>query len=267
MSHFSGFFPKKWVKRILPLAFILGLLANFPASLVWDYAAPHLNLPRQLSVSTVGGSVWQGEAVLAVADRGRELQFKTHWQLGLSALWQHGEWAALSLRHPGSQLDLVASPGWSFSSVSGQLSGQVHPLLLNPFLKQNKAWISGVASINDLAFSYADGRPQSLSGAVIWQGGDTYFLPPGAGSPQLIRYPQLAIRATTTVSAKEKSSDEIRVVVTQLGQEGVLVEAALKPDGWLSARVNGRLKQAVPDLPVPRKPADQALVKYKEKLF
>ncbi len=261
MDKFSDFFPGKWVKRILPIAFVLGLLANFPASVVWKYAQSYVSLPKQISVDAVGGSVWQGEALLSVADQGRNLQLKGVWMLGMSALLETGELFTLTLIHPGTALTVSASPGWDFASLSGQLSGHLHPLLLNPFLRQNNAWISGKASINALTFLVRNGRPESVQGSVIWQGGDTYFLPPAGQSPKLIRYPQLAIKAVT------ESEGAILAKVTALGDEKPLIEASLKSDGWLSVAVLGRIKQAVPDLPVPRKAADQALVKYKEKVF
>lgn len=261
MGNLSEYFPGKWVKRILSLAFMFGLLANFPASAVWNYVEPQVRLPEQIQVDVVTGSVWQGQALVSVLNQGQHLQLKGQWWFGLSSLFNSGELLSFRLKHPGTELNLVASPGLDFTSVSGRLSGHLNPLLLNPFLKQNNAWISGEASVNDLSFRLGNGRPQFVSGAVIWQGGDTYFLPPGGQTPQLIRYPQLAIKTLT------EDSGAIKAKVTTLGGEEPLVEVALMRDGWLSAQVFGRLKQAVPDLPVPRKPADQSLVKYKEKVF
>ena len=261
MDKFSDFFPGKWVKRILPIAFVLGLLANFPASIIWDYAQSRIQLQRQLSVEGVSGSLWQGETLISIRDQGRRLQLKGEWKLGLPALLESGELFVLVVNHPGTELKLIASPGWNFASISGQLSGHLHPLLLNPFLKQNKAWISGDTSINALAFRVQNGRPESLTGSVIWQGGETYFLPPSGKSPRLIRYPQLAIKAFTG------SDGAIDTQVTALGTQEPLIKASLMKDGWLSVAVFGRIKQAVPDLPVPRKPLDQTLVKYKEKVF
>ncbi len=262
MSQRGVFFPGKWIKLILPIAFFLGLMANFPAKVVWDYAETSLKLPRELSLVSIGGTVWNGQSVLSVSSKDQLLQLKVHWQLGFPALLRHGHFFSLVLSHPGTKLQLTATPTWNLTGLKGQASGHIHPLLLNPFLKQNKAWISGTASVNRFRFSFADGKPEALSGTLVWQGGDTYFLPPGGRSPQLIRYPQLAIRVST-----QSQTGDIHAAVTRLGDSGVLVAGTLKPDGWLAVRVNGRLKEAVPDLPVPRKAADQALVKYKEKVF
>lgn len=261
MGKLSEFFPGKWVKRILPLAFVTGLLANFPASVVWNYIEPELQLPRQVSVEAVSGSIWRGETVFSVLNQGQRLQLKGKWGLGLSSFLDSGELLSFTLIHPGTELKLSASPSLSFTSVTGQLSGYLHPLLINPFLKQNKAWISGNTSINNLSFRLINGRPDFVRGAVIWQGGNTYFIPLGGKSSQLIQYPQLAIKLST------ETDGTVKARVTTLSEDAPLIEANLNKDGWLSAQVFGRLKQAVPDLPVPRKPVDQALVKYKEKVF
>ncbi|OOV87637.1 hypothetical protein BTA35_0206300 [Oceanospirillum linum] len=262
MSQRGVFFSRKWVKFILPIAFFLGLIANFPAKVAWGYVEKSLKLPEELSLVSIGGTAWNGHSVLSISNKDQLLQFKVDWQLGLPALLSHGRFFSLALSHPGTKLELTATPNWRLTGLKGQVSGHIHPLLLNPFLKQNKAWISGTASVNRLGFSFVDGKPETLSGAIVWQGGDTYFLPPGGRSPQLIRYPQLAIRVST-----QSQTGDIHATVTRLGDDGALVSGVLNQDGWLSVRVNGRLKEAVPDLPVPRKPADQALIKYKEKVF
>lgn len=265
MRTFSEFFPIRRVRWLLPLSFMLALIAYFPAELAWRYSGIASQLPKEVKLVSIGGSVWNAQSVWQLQPLKQQpllLQLKLNWQLGITPLWQHGALLSVRVQHPGTSLQLLASPSSSLTGASGQLSGQIDPLLLNPLLKKNKAWIDGTIGINALSWRIKDARPSFLQGTVIWQGGDTYFIPPNqADRPQLIRYPQLALRATTA------EDGSISAIVSTLEQPEPLASVVLQTDGWLAATLYGRLKQAVPDLPVPRKPADQALIKYKEKLF
>lgn len=262
MNRLSDFFPRRRVRRLVPLAFLLAVLSVFPVQPVWQWSGLAAQLPSQVQVDSLSGSIWRGEGLVTVRHNGLPLQLQLSWRLGLSSLWQQGALITLDLRHPGTHLTLSATPDLSFTGASGQLSGHLHPLLLNPVLKQNNAWISGEIRVTDLTWQVSGGRPAAVNGAVIWQGGDTYFInPANPDRPQLIPYPQLALKVTT-------GADRIIAArAVALGQSEPLVQVQLQPDGWLNAVVYGRLKQAVPKLPVPVKPADQPLVKYKEKVF
>ncbi|WP_028303731.1 hypothetical protein [Oceanospirillum maris] len=261
----AAFFPKPLVKWLLPLSFLLALICYFPAELAWRYSGLTERLPKALGLASISGSIWNAEAVLDLQHQKQTLQLKVGWRLGFSALWQQGYWLAVNMTYPGTSLQLLASPNVTLTGLTGGqgvLSGAINPLLINPLLKRNKAWIDGDITINRLDWRIENARPSFLQGTVIWQGGDTYFIQPAkADRPQLIRYPQLALKAKTDADGV------INAIVTTLEQPKALVDVRLNPDGWLSATVFGRLKQAVPDLPVPRKPVEQALIKYKEKLF
>jgi len=265
MRTFSEFFPMRRVRWLLPLSFMLALMAYFPAELAWRYSGIASQLPKEVKLVSIGGSVWNAQSVWQLqplTQQPQPLQLKLSWQLGIAPLWQHGALLSIRVQHPGTAQQQLASPNGALTGGSGQLSGQIDPLLLNPLLIKNKAWIDGTIQINALHWQVEDARPRFLQGAVIWQGGDTYFIPPAqADRPQLIRYPQLALRATTAANGS------ISAIVSTLEQPEPLASIVLQSDGWLAATLYGRLKQAVPDLPVPRKPADQALIKYKEKLF
>lgn len=263
MSQLSRLFPVKMLKIWLPLVFITAVISHFPAQLVWRYTDLADQMPAGVMVRNVGGTVWNGRAVIGWRQGVNLLEFRQEWQLGLGALWRSGSLLVLRITHPGSELRVQVSPDFALNRFSGSLSGHVDPLLLNPFLKSNNGWISGDIRINELFWQIENGRPKSIEGAIIWQGGETYFVRPDQASPaQKIRYPQMAVRVMTLAE-----NGSISASLSSLDNAGVLGDLIVGQDGWVTATLYGRLKQAVPELPAPRKGADQVLFRYKEKVF
>jgi len=61
ISQQAAFFPKPLVKWLLPLSFLLALICYFPAELAWRYSGLAERLPKELSLVSIGGSVWDAE--------------------------------------------------------------------------------------------------------------------------------------------------------------------------------------------------------------
>lgn len=242
---------------LFALVLFVGLLVHFPARLAWPLINQQIEMPKGWQVEQLNGSIWQGEALISHKLKQAPLEFSLSWHIGPSVFLQQGLPALINIKHPGTDVDVLLGPD-GFSGVQSHVQGQLHPLLLNPFLKQNNAWIEGQIGFRNVQLGYQFDKSVSAQGAITWQGGNTYFL--GKKQPMLIPYPALALRLG--------SSEEGAVAkLTTQDSDQTLADISLKNTGWFSVQVLGSLKQVVPKLPVPRRPADQSLFKYKEKIW
>lgn len=239
------------------VVFLLGLVINFPARLAWSLAKDYAPLPKDWQIEQINGSLWQGDALVRHRFDATDLELQIRWEFGPSVYLSQGLPLKLNLYHPGTDLVLLAGLD-GLSGVKTELQGQVHPLLLNPFLKQNQAWIEGLIAFRNVRIAYGFDKTVTATGAMSWQGGGTYFL--GNKKPMLIPYPPLALRFST-----EKAGASAHL--TTQDNDAPLAEFGLANNGWFSAKVFGLLKQVVPKLPMPRRAATEALVKYKEKVW
>ena len=249
---------KRRLFLLFALVLFIGLLVHFPARLAWPLINEQIKMPKAWQIEQLNGSVWQGEALVSHRLMPEApLEFKLSWHISPLLYWRQGLPALVAVKHPGTDLKLLAGPD-GFSGIQAKVQGTLHPLLLNPFLKENKAWIEGQIDFRNVHLTYQFDNKVFAQGAITWQGGDTYFL--GKRDPILIPYPSLALR----LNSSEKGA--VGYLTTQQNNQA-LAEVALQNDGWLSAKVYGRLKQSVPGLPVPRRSADETLFKYQEKVW
>ncbi|MBB1485863.1 hypothetical protein [Oceanospirillum sediminis] len=243
--------------RIFLLIFMLGLLINLPVRAVWPYLEKQLSLPESLNISLLNGSVWQGDALIRYQYDNLQPEFRVWWQFSLIQWFRTGYPVQLTLKHPGTSLVARISPEGS-ESIRLRLEGILHPLLLNPFLKKHNAWIEGDIAFRNVSLILGQRAVKDTSGAITWQGGETWFL--GNNKPVKIPYPPLALRFNSDPQAS-------RADLTTQDSDDALAIIELNNDGWLSASILGRLKKSVPALPVPRRADDDALFRYKEKIW
>lgn len=242
---------------LFALVLFIGLLVHFPARLAWSLINQQIKMPKGWQVEQLNGSIWQGQALISHRLKTAPLEFSLNWHIGPSVFLQQGLPALINIKHPGTDINVLLGPD-GFSGVKSQVQGQLHPLLLNPFLKQNKAWIEGQIHFRNIQLGYQFDKTVSAQGAITWQGGDTYFL--GKKQPMLIPYPALALRL-------DSSQEGAVARLTTQDNDQTLADISLQNSGWFSVQILGRLKQVVPKLPVPRRAADQSLFKYKEKIW
>ena len=243
--------------RIFLLIFMFGLLINLPVRAVWPYLEKQLPLPQSLNVSWLNGTFWKGDALIRYQHDDLQPEFRVLWQLSLIQWFHTGYPVQLTLKHPGTSLVARVVPD-SSETIRLRLEGTLHPLLLNPFLKKHNAWIEGEIALRNVSLTLGQKVVTNTSGAITWQGGETWFL--GGNKPVKIPYPPLALRLNSDQQAS-------RADLTTQDSDAALAVIELKNDGWLSARVLGRLKKSVPALPVPRRADDDALFRYKEKIW
>lgn len=263
----------------------IGLLLQVPARLLWDQLGAQTLLPPQVKVQQLQGTLWQGEGLLRYQHHQSQdkavLELKVSWRLGLLAWWSEGAPFVLMAQHVGSDVKLKVQLS-SLNNFGVVLSGQVHPLLLNPILKTNQAWIEGVGYIHNLSLSvqhfslldlpvFFEGLSRrrldlnqwpdaqiKLQGMVAWDGGDTYFL--AGQNPIKIVYPALALRFS-------QEGQSLKARLTPQDNDLTLAQVNFDKTGWLSVIVDGQLKRTVPTLPMHAVSAGQSLFKYKEKVF
>lgn len=282
--HANLLFKKSYVYWFL-VVLLLGVMLQVPARLVWGQFGMSSFLPPQAQLESIQGTIWNGQGLLRYQYQSKQsaatLELKVEWHLGLAAWWVEGAPFVLRVQHIGSELEAKFLLS-GIDQFGLALSGRVHPLLLNPFLKENQAWMSGLGQVHHLRLSVQQfpivdipkvlkglasrqlelnrwpNATVALQGAVAWEGGDTYFL--AGQNPIKIIYPALVLRFS-------QSAGNLEARLTPQDKDLTLATVSLSQDGWLNLLVDGQLKRTVPSLPMPYVSEGQSLFKYKEKVF
>ncbi|OPX55040.1 hypothetical protein SAMN02745127_02928 [Oceanospirillum multiglobuliferum] len=265
-----------------------GLLLQVPARYLADQLGILRFLPAHIKIEQLQGTLWQGQGILRYEHSSRPntgdattLELKLGWQFGLLPWLSESAPLVVTLNHIGSAIEAKLNLS-GIDRFGLMLSGHIHPLLLNPFLKDNQSWISGRGQIHHLSLalkgvslfdlpkalddlsrhrlnlSQWPDAEINLQGAITWEGGDTYFL--AGQNPIKIIYPPLALR----FSQENKS---LNARLTPQDNDLSLAMISLAQTGWLNVQVDGQLKRIVPTLPMNYVAQGQSLFKYKEKVF
>ena len=143
------------------------MIAALPASFVWKYLSPELPLRSiQLNVSGVGGTVWDGHAV--VSSRG--IQGVLNWDISVLGLMTGKLPIALAVDSNAGELTTnvrLHSNGVEIEDTQGLINLET----LNPILKRQRVTLNGQFKIDKLSASFFDGTIEDAEGLFNWTGG------------------------------------------------------------------------------------------------
>lgn len=229
------------------VAFLLFILAEFPAALVWSAAQGFVGSALPVRISNVGGSVWSGHLNLATDNQ--ELlpgNYQLAWSLKPLALLLGKLSTDINLKGQFLNLEGGFGAGVTLSSFQlNQLNGKADAALVNKILENFGVSVESGLRMQDLTLELATKQVQSpsgaaytgfdfkqASGALMWEGGKVFIVQPGLN--QTTQVP--AIKA-----ALSQKDDRIAVHLTQQSSGADLAEAILKSDGVGGVSVKKRL--------------------------
>ncbi|HET8706889.1 MAG TPA: type II secretion system protein N [Pseudomonadales bacterium] len=229
------------------LAFLLFLLAEFPAALVWSALERVAGGNLPVRISNVGGSIWSGH--LSLSASGQEL-LPGSYQLA----WQLKPWYVLlgklrtDINLKGQFVSLEGGLGAGLGLSSYQLdhlNGKADAALVNKILENFGVSVESGLRVQDLSLELATKAVQSTSGAsytgfdfkhaagnLSWDGGKVFIVQPGLN--QTTQMPGIK-------AALSQKDDKLLVHLTQAASGADLAEAMLKSDGVGGVSVKKRL--------------------------
>jgi len=239
---------------VFVLVWIAGMIHALPANWVWQWVSPRVTLPPFVKVEAVGGSVWDGTALLEIEGRPMRLA----WGLGVGALAQGEGRLEWQLETLGSRVQgeirNLGTRGVRLEAGDSQLALTE----LNRMIPGGGLRLSGVVDLERLRLNLQEGQWTNARALARWSGGPvSWNLPTGQGQAIL---PPLVARVreegTTLVgSIREAENDQ------------ALVVARLEASGQARVEVFRRFPELA-DIPVPGEgPADQVVFRVQRKLF
>lgn len=164
---------KIFLYSLLAIFAYLGfLIANLPASVVWQYARPYLPLERlPVKLSPPGGTLWAGHMALSYQDHQGELQWRlTPWRLLTGDSPLQAQFRSDLLR-----LDLDAR--WAEDALELRVRGNAPLASFNQALKPHGVSVEGTLDLPGLE-ARIDPRQQrllDLKGSLHWSGGNVGY--------------------------------------------------------------------------------------------
>lgn len=207
---------------VFTLSFLVFLIAGLPASFVWGFLKDKNVLPKGTEVTSVSGTVWNGEAKLNVRPM----------QIGKAALKWNMKPLKLFMAKLAVQVDAKADAGklegewhWGVTSVGvSELAGNVSPQFVNQLAKEYRAKLDNGLSlhITELSMSHDLKQIHDANGNLSWAGGNISYV--FSGRRGQANFPPLKGRLS-------KEGEEPRFVVTGPKQKQALI-AKLDAEGW-----------------------------------
>lgn len=201
-----------------------------PAGLLWQKALePNLNLrPDQVRVNAVSGSLWDGQALLAV----QSIPLLLDWDVEFSRI--RGLALPIDIRvesHAGQlQANLVVGLADVLVDVD---SLRVDLNALNPQFKRRRITLDGEVFAKGLVATVSDQKLSAVSGRFNWSGGNISY-PVGRNSHE-----RLMPAFSGQISTREDGLIELGIM-DQGGSVNV-IEGSLLPDGVGQLQVRRRL--------------------------
>lgn len=249
---------KKFVLYFLiaVLTFI-GFIAVFtPASLIWKQVeAPLLKNVPELSVASVRGTVWQGNADLYYR---RFPSSQLDWQLAAAPLLSQEAVSVLRLSGEGHQFDAQLT-ATAKSLVVHSLIGSVDAQYINRVSQPQGLTFVGRVDVEKLNLSSDLAWIQDVSGRITWPGGKIVSRTIAAGT-QVFDLPAL-------VGDLSMEGRNIQLNLHANNPTESLVEIMVKPDGWVVVAVKARLFD-IAGLPWPAGSSlEDTVLQFEEKLL
>lgn len=209
-------------------SFIAFVIAFAPASLAWNVIKSDVaSAVPDLQVLTVDGSIWRGEAGL----RFREFPLTTlAWNLSPTAL--AGMTVALDARLAGDGLRADGRAHATRSAATVDADGTIDARYINAVSTRYGLTFPGEIRIHRLTLDSDLSWFTVASGRATWDGGRVALnTPAGARTLDL---PPLA-------GTLAMESSNLRLDVTEVQSDKLLLVVRLKPTGWAEVDIKTRL--------------------------
>lgn len=229
-SSKSFFRPGKLVLLLLlgVLVFTVTFAIRMPVGWAWHQVSGQIDLPPQVQVQQVSGSVWGSAAKLHLAGFPARLQ----WQLDWPSFTDLTLPIAFSVSSSQSRLQGVTTVGWpgNFEVSAG---GVVTVEEFKDLIRQSGgAMIEGVVAIDHLNLRWADERLQHAEGLGRWDGGMVTW-PMGSQTGQA-RFPPMQANLNTVDGG-------VALDIWEQGGDGPAADASILWNGMMEIRVYKRM--------------------------
>lgn len=201
-----------------------------PAGLLWQKALePNLNLrPDQVRVNAVSGSLWDGQALIAV----QSVPVLLHWDVQFSQVRSLALPIDIEIESHVGQLQASLSVGAADVLIDVD-SLRVDLSALSPQLKRRRITLDGEVFAKGLSAQLSDQKLVSASGRFNWSGGNIAY-PVGRNNHE---------RNMPAFSGQISTRDDGLIELGVVDQGGSLnvIEGSLLPDGVGQLQVRRRL--------------------------
>jgi len=229
-SHPAFMRPGKIVGMLLlgGLVYLVALVVMVPAGWLWHYLEPRVDLPPQVQVETVAGTLWQGRASLA-AD---VLPLTLDWQLGLPLLSGLSLPVDLAVRSGASLIDGRVEAG-----LSGNLrfdgSGDIRVADFESLIERSGgAMLEGRVRVQQVTLVLDDQAVVQADGLADWPGGQVSW--PMGGRRQQADFPPMQARMAGR-------DGDLALTIFEQGVTGAAARASVTPAGMMEIEVYHRL--------------------------
>lgn len=210
------------------LVYLAAAIVWMPAGWVWARVSPMVDLPPQIAVEQVSGTLWSGAARVRIERR----PVRMTWALSSPNLAKLQLPLNITVESQRSRLQgdlLVAWPAW----LELNARGQVHvPEFENEIRASGGALLSGDVIIDRLRVTATDRGIQSARGFGRWPGGNVSW--PMGDQRQSARFPPMQ----GTLSDVRNG---VSLVIAEEGTPDPAADATVTFDGMMGIRVYRRM--------------------------
>jgi len=157
---------------IFVVSFSVFLISTLPASLLWEKVLQQelKNSVAGLDVSSVRGTVWQGEALV----RYKSLAMVVDWDVELSGLFAFTLPTSIEINGQAGSISLSVVLGLSQVALMVD-KAEIELSHLTPLVKSKRVSLDGKLILKDILLLVEGQQIVSLSGVGSWTGGDIAY--------------------------------------------------------------------------------------------
>ncbi|MFV8571432.1 type II secretion system protein N [Marinobacter sp. SBS5] len=224
------FRPSKFILLVLLgfLVFAVTLVVRVPVGWVWHQVSDQIDLPPQVQIRQLSGTLWSGAAKVHLAGFPARVQ----WQLDWPSVAELKLPIEFSVSSSQSRVEGIATGGWP-GSFEVAANGIVTVAEFKDLIRQSGgAMIEGKVSIDRLNMSWADDRLQHADGLGRWDGGLVTW-PMGNQTGQA-QFPPMQANLDTVEGG-------VALDISEQGGGGPAADASILWDGMMEIRVYKRM--------------------------
>lgn len=226
----SFFGPGKFVLLLLLGLLVFGvmLVVRVPVGWVWHQLSDRVELPPQVQVRQMSGTLWGGAAGVIVGGFPARVQ----WQFAWPSVTELALPIEFSVSSSQSRVEGVATAGWP-GNFEVSANGIVAVSEFEDLIRQSGgAMIEGEVTIDRLKLAWAEERLQLAEGLGRWNGG-TVSWPMGNQTGQA-QFPPMQANLDTVDGG-------VALDIAEQGGDGPAADASILWDGMMEIRVYKRM--------------------------
>lgn len=215
------------------LVFSVTLLLTTPLSYLWARASAHVDLPPQVKIESLAGSVFAGAALLRLEQQPVRLSWSLAWPVLESGSSGLGLQIPLAWRLETRQSWFSGTSHLGWHQARLQLKGRLHLAEIAKLVERSGGvQMAGDIFIDDLALDWRKGYWTAASGHANWPGGLVSW-PAGADRQQAMMPPMVALL--------QKIDIGLEVSLLSAEASAVAAKARLLPGALLEVQIFRRL--------------------------